>query len=36
LAADVAKINLPPKAGGRSHIVYVPNSLKLLDLDPVK
>jgi YVTN family beta-propeller protein len=36
VAADVAKIDPPAKAGGRPHIVYVPNSLKLLCLDPVK
>jgi YVTN family beta-propeller protein len=36
VAADVAKIDPPAKAGGRPHIVYAPNSLKLLYLDPVK
>jgi len=36
VAADVAKIDPPTKAGGRPHIVYVPNSLKLLYLDPVR
>ncbi len=36
VAADVAKIDPPAKVGGRPHIVYVPNSLKLLYLDPVK
>jgi hypothetical protein len=36
VAADVAKIDLPTKAGGRSRIVYAPDSLKLLYLDPVK
>jgi YVTN family beta-propeller protein len=36
VAAGVAKIDPPEKAGGRPHIVYVPNSLKLLYLDPVK
>ena len=36
VAADVAKIDPPTKAGDRPHIVYVPNSLKLLYLDPVK
>jgi hypothetical protein len=36
VAADVAKIDPLTKAGGRRHIVYVPNSLKLLYLDPVK
>lgn len=36
VAADVAKIDPPAKAGGRPHIVYVPNSLKLLYLDPAK
>jgi len=36
VAADVAKIDPPIKAGGRPHIAYVPNSLKLLYLDPVK
>lgn len=36
VAADIAKIDPPAKAGGRPHVVYVPNSLKLLYLDPVK
>jgi YVTN family beta-propeller protein len=36
VAADVAKIDPPAKAGGRPHIVYVPNSLKLLYLDPAE
>ena len=36
VAADVEKIDLPTKAGGRPHVTYVPNSLKLLYLDPVK
>jgi hypothetical protein len=36
VAADVEKIDPPAKAGGRPHITYVPNSLKLLYLDPVK
>jgi YVTN family beta-propeller protein len=36
VAADVAKIDPPTKAGDRPHIVYVPNSLKLLYLDPVR
>jgi DNA-binding beta-propeller fold protein YncE len=36
VTADIAKIDPPAKAGGRPHVVYVPNSLKLLYLDPVK
>lgn len=33
-AADVAKIDPPTKPGGRPHVTYAPNSLKLLVFEP--
>ncbi len=36
VGADIAKIDPPPKQGGRPHVTYVPNSLKLFLLDPIK
>lgn len=33
--ADIAKIDPPTTPGGRPHVTYVSNSLKLLELDPV-
>ena len=33
-AADIEKIEPPAKPGGRPHMVFVPNSLKLLYFDP--
>jgi len=35
VAADIAKIDPPAAPGGRPHVTYVPNSLKLLYFDPV-
>ena len=35
VAADIAKIDPPATAGGRPHVSYVPNSLKLLYFDPI-
>jgi YVTN family beta-propeller protein len=34
-AADVQKVEPPAKPGGRPHIIFVPNSLKLLYYDPM-
>jgi hypothetical protein len=34
-AADIAKIEPPATPGGRPHVTFVPNSLKLLYLDPI-
>jgi YVTN family beta-propeller protein len=34
VAADIQKLEPPAKAGGRPHITFVPNSLKLLYFDP--
>lgn len=36
VGADIAKIDPPSKQGGRPHVTYVPNSLKLFFLDPIK
>jgi YVTN family beta-propeller protein len=36
VAADIEKIDPATKPGGRPHVTYVANSLKLLYLDPVK
>jgi YVTN family beta-propeller protein len=36
VAADIEKIDPPAKPGGRPHVTYVANSLKLLYLDPIK
>ena len=36
VAADIAKIDPPITPGGRPHVTYVVNSLKLLYLDPTK
>lgn len=36
VAADIAKIDPPITPGGRPHVTYVANSLKLLYLDPTK
>ncbi len=36
VGADTAKIDPPSKQGGRPHVTYVPNSLKLFFLDPIK
>ena len=33
-AADIAKIDPPTKPGGRPHVTYAPNSLKLLVFEP--
>lgn len=35
VAADVAKVDPPATPGGRPHVTYVPNSLKLLYFDPI-
>ncbi len=34
VAADIAKVDPPAAPGGRPHVTYVPNSLKLIFLDP--
>ena len=34
VGADIAKIDPPSKPGGRPHVTYVPNSLKLFFFDP--
>ena len=36
VAADIARTEPPAEQGGRSRIIFVPNSLKLLYFDPVK
>ena len=35
VAADIATIDPPTVPGGRPHVIYVPDSLKLLYLDPI-
>lgn len=35
VGADIAKIDSPSKPGGRPHVTYVPNSLKLFYFDPI-
>ena len=35
VAADIARVDLPSKQGGRPHLSFVPNSVKLLYFDPV-
>jgi YVTN family beta-propeller protein len=35
VGADIAKIDPPSKTGGRPHVTYVPNSLKLFFFDPI-
>jgi DNA-binding beta-propeller fold protein YncE len=35
VGADIAKIDPPSKPGGRPHVTYVPNSLKLFYFDPI-
>jgi YVTN family beta-propeller protein len=35
VAADIAKTDPPATPGGRPHITFVPNSLKLLYVDPI-
>jgi hypothetical protein len=36
VAADIAKIDSAITPGGRPHVTYVANSLRLLYLDPTK
>ena len=36
VAADIAKIDPPVTPGGRPHVTYIANSLRLLYLDPTK